>query len=75
MQEMVVFRDDLQNRMRKLCLLAPNGEPVFLEPSLIECICTCLAGMQVAWVPAWLHEAVPFLLCIRGLWWPIRCRV
>ena len=30
MQEMVIFRDDLQNRMRKLCLLAPNGEPAFL---------------------------------------------
>jgi len=27
MQEIVVFRDDLQNRMRKLCLLAPNSEP------------------------------------------------
>ncbi|CAK0783094.1 hypothetical protein CVIRNUC_006289 [Coccomyxa viridis] len=25
-QEMVIFRDDLQNRMRKLCLLAPNDE-------------------------------------------------
>ena len=25
-QEIVVFRDDLQKRMRKLCLLKPNGE-------------------------------------------------
>lgn len=25
-QEIVVFRDNIQNRMRKLCLLAPNGE-------------------------------------------------
>ena len=24
-QEIVVFRDDLQKRMRKLCLLKPNG--------------------------------------------------
>ena len=67
MQEMVIFRDDLQNRMRKLCLLAPNGEPAFHEPSLLQCICTCLASVQVAWDPAWLYEAVSSLLCIEGL--------
>ncbi len=28
-----MFRDNLQNRMRKLCLLAPNGESSPLIPS------------------------------------------
>lgn len=57
MQEMVIFRDDLQNRMRKLCLLAPNGEPVSLEPFLVQYVSTCLASMQAAGPPAWLCEA------------------
>ncbi|KAK9905544.1 hypothetical protein WJX75_001819 [Coccomyxa subellipsoidea] len=32
-QEIVVFRDNLQNRMRKLCLLAPNDEGTGVEAS------------------------------------------
>lgn len=35
-QEIVVFRDNLQNRMRKLCLLAPNGEGSLIYRSTQE---------------------------------------
>jgi len=34
-QEIVVFRDNLQNRMRKLCLLAPNGALLYLHHAFI----------------------------------------
>ena len=46
-QEMVVFRDDLQNRMRKLCLLAPNGEPAFLSKSCCRAYAPALPACKL----------------------------